>query len=260
MTIPSSSPAIEPARSQSLTGEWRQYARFIKWPVLPDAATGFSPGVMRDVLRLYVLDILVMAVLVTVGFLIVALGFEMPQNALEGMDWGMGLILLVMLGAPIYEELIFRSWLSGRPAHLGAVVAFIAGFVLTGLVAGTVGLGFAVEAHETMAVSLLGLVVGAVLAAIALWRIPARTPFRWFRAIFPLLFALSSLAFAAIHLANYEEGSLKLLLPLVIPQLIAGTIFGFARVRYGLWAAILLHILHNSTAMLVILMAGQFAD
>ena len=259
MTRISSSPGINPIHSQSLTGEWRQYARFIRWPKLPQRATGFSPRVLTHVFRLYVLDIILMAVLVTAGFLIVALGFEFPENALEALDWNIGLILLVVAGAPIYEELIFRSWLSGRPGHLWALIAFVAGFLLTSAVAGGIGLGFANPMHETGAVSALSFVIAAILAAIALWRIPARPPYRWFATIFPLLFALSSLAFAAIHLLNYEDGSLKFLIPFVIPQLIAGTIFGFARVHYGLWAAVLLHVLHNGTAMLVILIAGGLA-
>ena len=239
--------------------EWRAYFRFMKWPVLPWRTTGFAPPLLRDVAWLYVLDILLMTVLVTIGLLIVAIGFEFPENALAGIDWNIGWVLLIVLGAPVYEELAFRSWLSGKPAHLAAFIAFIAGFVLTTAVASGVGLGFDNPAHELGAVSAMSFVVALVLAAIALWRLPKTEPFSWFARLFPLFFALSSLAFAAIHLLNYEEGALKFLLPLVIPQLIAGTIFGFARVRYGLWANILLHAMHNGTAMLIIVIANQFA-
>ena len=37
-----------------------------------------------------------------------------------------------------------------------------------------------------------------------------------------------------------------MLLPFVVPQTIAGLIFGFARVRYGMWANIALHGLSNA--------------
>ena len=246
-------------RSDSLKQEWRQYGRFMRWPVLPRAASGFTPSALRDVLRLYVLDIALMVALVTIGLLIVAIGFEFPENALAGIDWNIGWVLLIVLGAPLYEEVAFRSWLSGRPHHLAALGAFIGGAFLTSVVAGAFGFGEGDAAHGAAMIGVMALVVGLVLAAITWWRIPARPPFRWFKRFFPLLFALSSLGFAAIHLANYEEGALRYLLPLIVPQLIAGTIFGYARVTYGFWAAVLLHTLHNSTAMLVILVTSGLA-
>ena len=63
--------------------------------------------------------------------------------------------------------------------------------------------------------------------------------------------------FALAHLANYTEGEAVLLLPLVVPQLLAGLIFGYARVTYGLWSGMLLHMMHNALFIsLVVLSTG----
>lgn len=235
--------------AHSLTGEWRRFAAFLRRPVLLAKAAGPNRKTLIATGRLLLLDYAVMAVLLAIGGLAMLGGLEFPENELEGIDWNLGWVALVVLAAPIYEELAFRSWLSGRPAHLAAVGAFIAGFIVTTLVAGGVGLGFADPVQEVGAVSGLSFVVATVLALVALWRTPKRPPFRWFAKLFPLFFWASALLFASIHLFNYQDDFHPALLALVVPQFIAGTIFGYARVQYGLWSAILLHMLHNGTAL-----------
>ena len=91
----------------------------------------------------------------------------------------------------------------------------------------------------------------------ALYTCVEERPFRWFAAAFPVVFWLVTLAFALVHLANYTDGTLLILLPLVIPQFIAGALFGYARVHYGLWAAMLLHAMHNGTAVALVLVLGE---
>jgi membrane protease YdiL (CAAX protease family) len=60
-------------------------------------------------------------------------------------------------------------------------------------------------------------------------------------------------------LANFDEGSLAILLPLVLPQFILGMMLGYLRVRFALWAAILLHAAHNATALAIAAIAGQLS-
>ena len=79
----------------------------------------------------------------------------------------------------------------------------------------------------------------------------------WFSKTFPFFFWFSTLAFALVHLWNFEEGSLAVLLPLVLPQFILGSMLGYIRVRFALWAAILLHAAHNATALSLAALAGQ---
>ena len=74
--------------------------------------------------------------------------------------------------------------------------------------------------------------------------------FAWFYFAGALLFALA-------HLSNYSQGTALILLPLVVPQLLVGLILGYARVTYGLWSDILLHMMHNGLLIgLVVLEKG----
>ena len=73
-----------------------------------------------------------------------------------------------------------------------------------------------------------------------------------------VLLALGALLFAAAHLGNYE-GAALVLLPLVVPQLLVGLILGYARVTYGLWSDILLHMLHNGLLIGLVVLGKGFA-
>ncbi|XUU61749.1 CPBP family glutamic-type intramembrane protease [Erythrobacter sp. HA6-11] len=227
------------AHASSITGEWRTFGGFIRRPTLPDKATGFSTEALVAVLRLYALDLALMGALIGVLLIAMAMGFEMPANSLNDLELTLYWVAIIVLGAPLLEEIAFRSWLSGRPGHIlsgllaaGAVltIPFLRDAGSNGIIMGVAGL-----------FALVGL-IGAINHAGR-----NRGPFGWFNWAFPGIFWVITLGFGAVHLSNYEEGTGLTMLPLVLPQVIAGALFGFARVRYGLWAAILLHALHNAT-------------
>ena len=48
-------------------------------------------------------------------------------------------------------------------------------------------------------------------------------------------------------------------LPLVLPQLVTGTMLGYLRVHYGLWASIMLHALNNGAFISLVLLASSGA-
>lgn len=202
------------------------------------------------------LDFALMAVLLTGFFAAMAMGFELPETALADMELTPGLIALVILGAPLGEELVFRSWLSGRPGHVLAII--IAPLVFLGLVAAFGmnsnvpgdGMGKFGEALPW------GVVGGVITAGAILWFMRGRPAMRWFAAVFPVIMPLSALAFASVHLFNYEAEASPLLWLFVLPQFILGLICAYVRVSFGLWATMLTHALHNGTIMAVVLAAG----
>ncbi|WP_435418854.1 CPBP family intramembrane glutamic endopeptidase [Parerythrobacter aurantius] len=239
----STAPQVQLA-APSLRQEWSAYAAFLRRPVLPPAASGLNRAGGLALLRLYLLDLLLAGSLVAIGLLAIGAGFAPPDHSLAQFDWGPGTVLLIVLGAPLMEELAFRGWLSGRPgAVLGIALLLVAAATL--LLAGREG------APDTLVpVAFAALAALAGLAAAVLLR--RRAPWNWFARIFPLFFWISTLAFALVHLSNYQEGSLTSSLPLVIPQFIAGSIFAYARVTHGLWASVVLHALHNGTLAAII--------
>lgn len=234
--------------ANSLPGEWARYLTFMRSPRLPDAAGGVSRAGLAGVAQLWTLDIIAMAALVGCAALAAAAGLDFPENRLERVEFGASAVFLLVIAAPVAEEIVFRGWLSGRPGHVAAVAALAAGFAIMALAARSqvAGAGWG-------GLAAFAFFIGA--AIVLAWRVQAG-PWRWFGQAFPLLFWASTLAFALIHLFNYQGGALARLLPLVVPQLVGGTMFAYARVAHGLWASVLLHIAHNCTAVgLVLLLA-----
>ena len=232
--------------AKSAREEWTAYLAFLKRPALPARAAGFGQSSLAATLRLLALDLSVMGTLILLAIIAISGGFVPPSNALAELDWNMLTIIGVVVLAPVLEELFFRSWLSGRPGALVSLPLAIAGIAAFQALNG--------QSTLLAAGILIGAVLAAVIAAVMLRKKPA---YRWFASLFPALFWLSTAAFALVHLLNYTEGSLAMLLPLVIPQFISGSIFGFARVQYGLWSSIVLHMLHNGALVLVVVTASK---
>lgn len=148
------------------------------------------------------------------------------------------LLPMVTLLAPVAEECVFRGWLSGRPRALALLVGLvIAGGSLWTMRDGAPHpLGWAI-----VALALIG--AGGLWLA---WR-KRETP-RWFTAAFPALFVVHAVVFALFHLGNYPRIT-PALVPMVLPQLWAGLVFGFVRVRISLPAAMMTHALGNLVAV-----------
>jgi len=51
-----------------------------------------------------------------------------------------------------------------------------------------------------------------------------------------------------VHVFNYAGDNPATLLPFVLPQLVGGLIWGYARIRYGWWSNILMHMAYNLLA------------
>jgi len=232
------------APAKSITDEWRRFGAFLRRPNLNVHAQNGSA--FKVLARIYALDIAIMAVLVGVASALVAMGVYIPETALASMEITWQIVLLVVVGAPVMEELVFRSWLGGKPGPILALLLLGAG-----------GLGFALVQASSPAYGSVLAIVGILGAGFALLHLRNRPAMGWFSRAFPLFFWLSTVAFALVHLANFEEGSLAVLLPLVLPQFMLGMMLGYVRVRFALWAAILLHAAHNATAISLAALATQ---
>lgn len=156
------------------------------------------------------------------------------------------LLPLVTLVAPVGEEIVFRGWLTGRPRALWLLGCGLMAGVMLALVA----------AHTAEVAASLGFIVLTV-AALGGWLALRRktAPPAWFARVFPTLFWIGALAFGLAHLVNYPAFSLALV-PMVLPQLWAGVVLGFVRMRLGLVASMLLHAIANATAIALALLLG----
>lgn len=228
----------------ALPRTWRDFAGFVARPALPARPAGPGAAGLRSTLSLYALDLALMIPLVLAAMAAEALGMQIPHNAMEDIHFDAAWIALVVIGAPLAEEVAFRGWLSGRPGHILAVAILVLGALAITAAAG-MGSPAAVAAA-----------IGAVilLAPLALWVLRRRPPAAIFARHFRWIFYLGALAFAAIHLLNYDGGASAIL---IVPQLIAGLIFGYSRIINGLWSSILLHVLHNGVFLALALGSGE---
>ena len=229
--------------SESLWAEWQRFGAFLRSPSLEPVGQSEAP--LQLLLRIYLLDMLAMLALIIAASIAVAAGVYLPETAIAGIEFTPLVVLSVIIAAPLFEELGFRSWLSGRPAHIVAVALIVLGVVMFA--------GLHVVSPAGGAAAFILAIVGAIIALILLRKRPA---FGFFERWFPGFFWLATISFALIHLANFSDGSLAVLLPLVLPQFILGSMLGYVRVRVGLWAAILLHAVHNATALSIAALAG----
>ncbi len=230
------------APPQDAREEWRRYGAFLKRPRLVPLDRGDNGA--RAVLRMLGLDLMVMLVLIGAIGAASAAGFEIPENVNNTLEPGIMAIALVVIAAPLGEEILFRSWLRGQPAVIAVVLILALGFG-----AGP-AIGYAMaEGVAKTAVTIAGPLIAIVAAPLAVYVLLRRPAPALFHRFFPALFWISTLAFALIHLGNYTDlswATLAILLPLVLPQFALGTMLGYLRVHYGLVHAIALHAAHNA--------------
>jgi membrane protease YdiL (CAAX protease family) len=154
------------------------------------------------------------------------------------------LIPLTVLAAPVLEEVLFRGWLTGRPRVLWLFGAGVLSL-----------LPLLIAAQHPLLAG--GLMLATWLAMLIGWfmlRQRNQAP-SWFIRHFPLVFYGSVLAFALLHVGNYDQPGMATV-PMVLPQLWCGLALGFVRMQIGLPAAILLHALSNSVVLALVLGQG----
>lgn len=216
---------------------WRAWGRFVRRPVLPVAREPFGWRSIGDVAWLLSLDIafaLPLAVVLTA--LAKRMGIKTPEFAMLTERGVLFTLLVGALAIPLLEETVSRGWLDGRRRHLalaGMVIAAVAS-----LVAGHVA-GLGTWATVFLVLGWIGIAI--VVGIRAENDVPA-----WFALGFPWLFYGSALLFGLAHLSNYDMKQPLILLPFVIPQFVGALIFGFARVRFGMWANVALHATSNA--------------
>jgi membrane protease YdiL (CAAX protease family) len=233
-----------PGVARWVPGEWRAFAAFLRRPTLPQRVTGIRRDAVAATARLFALDLAMMALVLAVIGVATAAGLKLPTNEIDKLTLGPLWLTIIIVVAPIMEELAFRSWLSGRPGHVTALIALGLGVAIP--------IASGMQGHPILLLGGLG--IGLVVALGLLFWLRKRPPFAFFGRHFAWFYAAAALAFALIHMTNYSQGMGVNLLPLVVPQLLVGLILGYARVTYGLWSDIALHMSHNALLIALVLL------
>lgn len=227
---------------------WRDFLAFVMRPRLLGLVQPRDASAVKQVGAL-----LLLALVLTVVFLLLEFIAELgPGVSLPGLEYDLFdqspamVIFSAIILAPLLEEVLFRSWLEGRPTSLkliaGIVMAIACIWLSIRLLDGLV---------EVMAILILPL--GIFFFAL-LWiaNTNGRAAGRVYHRVFPALFWLSSIGFGLIHLTNYVVDDRIAALPLIFPQALIGLILGYARLRYGMWANIALHASYNTVLVMMV--------
>lgn len=241
MTTPVTSPAALPAARDIPL----EFFRFLKRPELIGNQSWRTVGNFRRwviILALQVVGLFILLPLLSQWQEL----FDLPApTAFEDIDPKL-LPWLVILIAPVVEEIVFRGWQSGRPRALWLMACATVGTVATAAVV--------MGSASQIAVALIFL--GSLLAALIGWIVLRRKQApAWFAQSFPAIFYIAAALFAAMHLFNYPSFSL-LSLPLVLPQAWAGLTLGYLRQQVGLTGSIAAHAVSNGLMLAVATVVG----
>ncbi len=177
--------------------------------------------------------------------------------------------VLVALLAPVLEEFLFRLPLAGRLrlgmlASVGAIgfVNFVVGdgaaLAVAALFGGVLGASGVLWIQSLIAGTSAGDRDVDAAPASRVWQ---EAVARWWEAHprWPMWIALG--AFGLVHISNYDVSwsvAAVVVVPLVVsPQLWLGLMFTIARVRYGWWAGLVLHAVHNLSVWGVSSLLGE---
>lgn len=222
----------------------REFLGFLKRPAVLTPMGLRAPGALKMLGKLVALHVGVLLLLVLPILYGWQLAFALPAPDAFGKVAPKLLPLLVIVLAPLLEELVFRGWQTGRPRALWLLGCTIALVVLL--------LERAALSPRLAAGALGGIVLVAALGWFVLRR--KATP-GWYVRAFPATYYGVVLLFAGLHLINYPSAAL-LGIPMVLPQLWAALILGFVRLRIGLPASILAHAIANGTVLAMTMVTG----
>jgi membrane protease YdiL (CAAX protease family) len=158
-----------------------------------------------------------------------------------------GFIFITVIGAPIMEELIFR-WHLRRPLVLIFIIcsAFSAGvaYLLVTDLLNLLQAGIIIAFF--MALGLLLMYSRVVKASLD----------RFYRKHFGIVFYLTVIVFAGVHLSNFSELDNLYVAPiLILPQAMVALFLGYVRMKKNILWSIYFHAFHNMIPISLFLLA-----
>jgi membrane protease YdiL (CAAX protease family) len=170
--------------------------------------------------------------------------FSIPDpNIVESKN--LKIFLLAGFFLPIGEEIIFRGWMNGKPRNLWLAFCVV-GLGTTSYLITKYLFENPLDSYEYADSLPLYNKLSWVFAAVAGWfLVRNKEAGANYRIHFPKIFYLTAIVFGLMHVTNYPNPGL-VLLPMIIPQIWSGCIFGYARQKYGLMASMILHMTTNS--------------
>lgn len=153
------------------------------------------------------------------------------------------IILYGVFGAPIFEEILFRSWLKWTKTNIY--------FLITTII---LMIAISIFLHKFEQICKISILVSLLIMVIYLMKNTKVKPY--IVRNFKYFYWSSSVTFGLMHASNFTGNVWYIILfafVLTSPQIIVGFFLGFVRMNYGLRFSILLHMLYNSSLLLFLL-------
>ncbi len=166
---------------------------------------------------------------------IVGIFYEVQNKSDQSLAARFTPVVYLLLGTfffPVLEETTYRLSLRFKPVHFALTMGAFTYTVVTKIIYQTRHSDF----ETALGVRLTAVLVVAVLTYLITSRtaVKARLQIFW-QTHFRAIYYFSAVAFAWIHIFNFELNALNLLLLpiLTLPQLISGLLVGYVRINYG---------------------------
>ena len=237
----------------------KAYQLIFKFFLKPEQDS-FSGQTITDKIKwllfLLVFEMPFMLVALSLYYLLVTNGLVNSENHLIGEliknnNITFIVIFLILVG-PFIEELIFRLPLRYKKANfipLTVVILFFAGTLLFK------------KLHLSLALSIPLFVVFTAFSIFYIFnRRMAENRDKFLSSNYPYFFYSLTILFALIHISNFNYSvSLLLFAPIIVlPQFVAGFLFGLIRIKQGFIWGFFLHALHNAIFILPVLLFPYF--
>ncbi len=145
-------------------------------------------------------------------------------------------LLVVILAGPLYEEIIFRSWLKLKKINIILFFITLSFFIVKAII----------DSKIATAIILTVLIFIFLIPLLSFGKIKVE---KFISSKFQYFFYASSLIFGLLHATNFNGNPYLILAFMPIlggPQIILGLILGYVRMKHGLFYSILFHVLVNT--------------
>jgi len=153
-------------------------------------------------------------------------------------------LLFSIILFPILEEFAFRLYLKRNNINVFVSSFLVAHMICSAFIFNTNN--FSLEQD-----GVLRILIDLFVASFSLYVYNKQL----FKLKFNFLFYFSALLFGFVHIYNYDYSNPRVLLFALIiclPQIIAGILFGYTRIKYGIIGSVILHILVNGLPQLIL--------
>ncbi|WP_394746861.1 hypothetical protein [Spongiimicrobium salis] len=233
-------PLIKPKYYASLT---RDLVNFMKSPRGGIAENKSLRGKIYDTIGLFVMKVVFSIVVASLLQFI----YEPENLTSKSMAARFSPLALLMVGGivlPLFEEITFRVSLKFKPIYLSLTTGGFTYYILTKAIFKS-RLSLVDETFWYRIISAI-IIILITYTFYSRKRVNAKAQ-RFYRKHFRMIYYLSCMSFAWLHIFNFELSLINLLwMPiLTLPQLFSATIAGYTRVAFGFPYPLLVHMITN---------------